>query len=198
MFSYRSDRKRRLPSWGHVMAAVITTLVLGLLTTLGAAAPLSSQATQATGGFTCPSNAKPANLNFTLKDLNGNDVQLTAYKGQVILLDFWATWCGPCTIEIPWFVDLQTRYGKQGLQVLGISVDDTIEKLKPYAAQFKMNYPVLQGRGRDELLNAFGPMVGLPTTFVISRDGRICETHTGLSSKNSFETPIKALLAERR
>jgi cytochrome c biogenesis protein CcmG/thiol:disulfide interchange protein DsbE len=176
----------------------IATLVLGLLTTLGAPAPLSSQTTRTTDGFTCPSDAKPANLNFTLKDLNGNDVRLAAYKGQVILLDFWATWCVPCKIEIPWFVDFQTRYGKQGLQVLGISVDDTIEKLKPYAAQLKMNYPVLQGLGRDEVLKAFGPMEGLPTTFIISRDGRICETHTGLSSKSSFETEIKALLPGRR
>lgn len=180
------------------MFAAITTLVLGLLTTVGLPGSVSGQSAGSTVGFTCPPNAKPANLNFTLKDLNGNDVRLAAYKGQVILLDFWATWCGPCKVEIPWFVDLQTRYGKQGLQVLGISVDDTIEKLKPYAAQFKMNYPVLQGLGRDEVLNAFGPMEGLPTTFVISRDGRICETHTGLSSKSSFETQIKALLPERR
>jgi cytochrome oxidase Cu insertion factor (SCO1/SenC/PrrC family) len=74
------------------MFTAIATLVLGLLTTLGAAAPPSSQTTGAIGGFTCPSNAKPANLNFTLKDLNGNDVRLAAYNGQVILLDFWATW----------------------------------------------------------------------------------------------------------
>jgi peroxiredoxin len=87
---------------------------------------------------------------------------------------------------------------ERGFDDTSISVDDTIEKLKPYAAQFKMNYPVLQGLGRDEVLNAFGPMVGLPTTFVISRDGRICETHTGLSSKISFETQIKALLPGRR
>lgn len=180
------------------MFAANATLVLGLLAATALPAALSSQATRATGGFICPSDAKPANLNFTLKDLNGNDVRLAAYKGRVILLDFWATWCGPCKVEIPWFVDLQTRYGKQGLQVLGISVDDTIEKLKPYAAQFKMNYPVLQGLGRDDVLNAFGPMEGLPTTFVISRDGRICETHTGLSSKSSFETQIEALLPERR
>ncbi|MBI2835471.1 MAG: TlpA family protein disulfide reductase [Acidobacteria bacterium] len=175
------------------MPAAIATLVLGLLTTLGAA-----ETTKATGAFICPSDTKRANLNFTLKDLNGNDVRLAEYEGQVILLDFWATWCGPCKVEIPWFVDLQTRYGKQGLQVLGISVDDTIEKLKPYAAQFKMNYPVLQGLSRDDVLNAFGPMDGFPTTLVISREGRICETHIGLSSKSSFETQIKALLPERR
>jgi peroxiredoxin len=172
--------------------------LLGLLTATGPPASASGQSVGTTSGLTCPSGAKLANLDFTLKDLHGNDVRLAAYRGKVILLDFWATWCGPCKVEIPWFVDFQTRYGKEGLQVLGISVDDTIEKLRPYAAQFKMNYPVLQGLGRDEVLNAFGPIIGLPTTFVISRDGRICKTHTGLSSKDSFETRIRALLPGRR
>lgn len=172
--------------------------VLGLLMMVGTSVPLFGQATRSTDGFTCPSDAKPANLNFTLRNLNGRDVRLVAYKGQVILLDFWATWCGPCKVEIPWFVEFQTRYGAQGLQVLGISIDDTVDKLKPYAAQFKMNYPVLQGLGRDEVVNAYGPMIGLPTTFVIGRDGRICARHTGLGSKESFDTQIKALLSERR
>lgn len=183
---------------GRKRVAVGATLLLSLLTAMGLPASVSGQSAGPTGGFTCPSGAKPANLNFTLKDLNGNDVRLDAYRGQVILLDFWATWCGPCKVEIPWFVDFQARYGKQGLQVVGISVDDTIEKLRPYAAQFKMNYPVLQGLGRDEVLNAFGPMNGLPTTLVIARDGRICATHTGLGSKDSFETQIRALLPGRR
>ncbi len=173
-------------------------LALSLMT-LGMPAPSSGESAQsASRGFSCPAAAKTANLDFTLKDLNGNDVRLSAYRGQVILLDFWATWCGPCKVEIPWFIDLQTRYGKQGLQVLGISVDDTIEKLKPYAVQFKMNYPVLQGLGHDGVLNAFGPMEGLPTTYVIARDGKICATHTGLSEKDSFETQIKSLLSGRR
>ncbi len=134
---------------GRKRVAVGATLLLSLLTAMGLPASVSGQSAGPTGGFTCPSGAKPANLNFTLKDLNGNDVKLDAYRGQVILLDFWATWCGPCKVEIPWFVDFQARYGKQGLQVVGISVDDTIEKLRPYAAQFKMNYPVLQAATRS-------------------------------------------------
>ena len=112
----------------------------------------------------------------------------------MILLNFWATWCGPCRVEIPWFVDLQARYGKQGLQVLGLSVDDPLSALKPYAAQFKMSYPVLQGLGHEEVHEAFGPLVGLPTTFMISREGKICTQHTGLTGKDVFETEIKALL----
>ena len=119
---------------------------------------------------------------------------LADYKGKVILLDFWATWCGPCKVEIPGFVDLQTRYGKDGLQVLGVSVDDTLDKLTPYAAELKMNYPVLQGLGRDDVQDAFGPIWGLPTTFVIARDGKICAKHAGMSTKQQFEKEIKALL----
>src|SRR4051812_34019602 len=89
----------------------------------------------------CPATAKKANLDFTLKDADGKDLHLSDYKGKVILLDFWATWCGPCKYEIPAFVELQERYGSQGLQVIGVSVDDTAEKLPPFVKQFKMNYP---------------------------------------------------------
>lgn len=176
--------------------AVRVGLILGLLAT--ASASFASVRADATQGFTCRSNARVAPLNFTLRDLNGKDVRLAAYRGQVILLDFWATWCGPCKAEIPWFVDLQARYGKQGLQVLGISVDDPVEELRPYVAGLKMNYPVLQGVGRDDVLKAFGPLEGLPTTFVISREGRICAVHTGLGSQSSFETQVQALLPGRR
>jgi len=91
----------------------------------------------------CPATAKTANLDFALKDMSNKEVKLSAFKGKVILLDFWATWCGPCKIEIPWFIEFQEKYGKDGLQVVGVSVDDTLDKLKPYVAQMKMNYPVL-------------------------------------------------------
>ena len=101
---------------------------------------------------------------------------------------------GPCKIEIPWFVEFQTRYGKQGLQVLGISVDDTIEKLKPYAAQFKMNYPVIVGLDREDVQDAFGPLWGIPVTFLISKDARICRKHAGISTNDQFEREVRALL----
>src|SRR5262245_21458749 len=103
----------------------------------------------------CRANAKPANLNFTLKDMQNKDVKLSAFKGKVILLDFWATWCGPCKIEIPWFMEFQNKYGKDGLQVIGISVDDTLDKLKPFVADMKMNYPVLQGLDHDDVQDAY-------------------------------------------
>jgi len=144
--------------------------------------------------LTCPADAKPANLNFTLKDANDRDVALSQYKGKVIVIDFWATWCGPCKVEIPHFVEFQEKYGKAGLQIVGISVDDTADKLAPYIRDMKMNYPVLQGLDHDEVQDAYGPIVGIPVSVMISRDGKICATHTGLTGKDVFEREIKALL----
>ena len=142
----------------------------------------------------CPADAKPANLDFTLKDMNEKDVNLASYKGKVILLDFWATWCGPCKVEIPGFVEMQNTYGPKGFQVIGISIDDKPEQLRPFAAEFKMNYPVLQGLGRDDVTDALGPILGLPTTLVIGRDGRICAAHAGMTAKETLENQIKELL----
>ena len=144
--------------------------------------------------LSCPADAKPANLNFTLKDANNRDVALSQYKGKVIVIDFWATWCGPCKVEIPHFVEFQEKYGKAGLQIVGISVDDTADKLAPYIRDMKMNYPVLQGLDHDDLQEAYGPIVGIPVSVLISRDGKVCATHTGLTGKDVFEREIKALL----
>jgi peroxiredoxin len=142
----------------------------------------------------CMANAKPATLDFTLKDTDNRDVRLGDFKGKVIVLNFWATWCGPCALEIPGFVELQNTYGRRGLQVVGVSTDDTLEKLKPFTARFGMNYPVLQGLGQDSVQDAFGPIFALPMTVVIGRDGRVCTKHTGLTTKEAFEKEIKALL----
>jgi thiol-disulfide isomerase/thioredoxin len=142
----------------------------------------------------CPAEAKPANLGFTMKDHLGRDVALSDYKGKVLMIDFWATWCGPCKVEIPHFVEFQEKYGKAGLQIVGVSVDDTADKLVPYVRDMKMNYPVLQGLNRDDVQDAFGPIFGIPVSVLISRDGKICATHTGLTGKDVFEREIKSLL----
>ena len=172
--------------------AAVSALALSLLT-LHVDLPVSPFLASAVAPA-CPANAKPANLNFTLKDMNNKPVRLSDFKGKVILLDFWATWCGPCKIEIPWFGEFQTRYAQNGLQVLGVSVDDTLDKLKPYVRDLKMTYPVLQGLHEDAMQDAYGPLWGIPVTVVISRDGKICGRHTGLSSKDAIENEIKALL----
>ena len=136
---------------------------------------------------------KPARLDFKLKDMNGVDVKLDSFKGKVILLNFWATWCGPCKAEIPSLVELQTQY-PDDLVVLGFSVDDPVEKLKPYAAEYNVNYPILVGNGREDVQEAFGPLLGIPVTVIIGRDGRIAKKHTGIATKEQFEREIKALL----
>lgn len=136
---------------------------------------------------------KPARLDFKLKDMNGVDVKLDSFKGKVILLNFWATWCGPCKAEIPSLVELQEQYADD-LVVLGFSVDDTPEKMKPYAEEYKVNYPLLVGNGREDVQNAFGPLLGIPVSVIIGRDGTIAKKHTGIATKEQFEREIKALL----
>jgi peroxiredoxin len=143
----------------------------------------------------CEPDAKPANLDFTLRSVSGEEFSLAAQKGKVILLSFWATWCGPCTIEIPWLVDLQSRYGGRGFVVVGVSVDDSVGELRPFVERMKMNYPVVLGAGRDDVKEeAYGPLWGVPTAFLIGRDGRVCRKHTGMASPEQLEQEIKALL----
>jgi peroxiredoxin len=144
----------------------------------------------------CRADAKPANLNFTFKDTQGKSVTLSDYKGKVILLDFWATWCPPCRKEIPGYIELYSTYKSRGLVVIGVSMDDTddLADVKRYAAQINMNYPILLGFGREEELKpAFGELP-LPTSFVIARDGRICARHDGLTATELVEREITGLL----
>jgi thiol-disulfide isomerase/thioredoxin len=140
-----------------------------------------------------PDGVQMARLDFTLKDLNGADVTLASFKGKVILLNFWATWCGPCKAEIPELVKLQHQY-KDDLVVLGVSVDDPVEKLRPYAEEYKMNYPVLVGNGQQEFQDAYGPLWGIPVSVIVDRGGRIAKRHSGIGTKEQFEEEIKALL----
>lgn len=171
---------------GAAAALALSLASLGL--------PRTSLDANVPAGSVCEPGAKAAPMNFTLKNMENRDVRLADFKGKVILLNFWATWCGPCKLEIPLFVDFQSKYGKSGLQIVGISIDDTIDKLKPFALEFKMNYPVLQGRGYDDVQDLYGPMLGIPTTIVIARDGTLCRRHVGLSTRDAFEREIKSLL----
>jgi thiol-disulfide isomerase/thioredoxin len=160
-------------------------------------APLASHDDSADFGeqssAACEADAKPANMDFDIKDLDGNDVKLSSYKGKVILLNFWATWCGPCKAEIPGFVELQEKY-KKDLVIVGYSVDDTADKARAFANEYKINYPVLLGLGREDVQDAFGPIWGIPASFLISKDGKVCKKHMGIAPKAVFEKEIQALL----
>jgi thiol-disulfide isomerase/thioredoxin len=156
-----------------------------------AASHASTDATADTGA--CMANAKPANFDFTMKDLAGKDVALSSFKGKVVLLNFWATWCGPCKAEIPGFVELQEKY-KDKLVIVGFSVDDTADKAKAFADEYKINYPILLGEGREDVQDAYGPIWGIPASFLISKDGKVCRKHMGIAPKSVFEKEIAALL----
>jgi peroxiredoxin len=131
---------------------------------------------------------------FSLKDASGQSVRPADYQGKVVLLDFWATWCGPCKIEIPWFMEMEREYKDKGFAVLGISMDeDGWNAVKPYVQNMKMNYRVLLGN--DEVSTAYGGLDSLPTTLLIDRQGKIASVHVGITmGKEEFKNAIVQLL----
>ncbi len=145
-----------------------------------------------------PSPISPGTTNhqlapdFTLRTPDGRDLQLSSYRGKVVLLDFWATWCDPCREEIPHFVELQQKYGNRGLQIIGVSMDDSPEPVHPFYQRFHMNYPVVMGTAKTGEL--YGGILGLPISFLIGRDGRIYAKHIGATDASVFEREIKHLI----
>ena len=129
---------------------------------------------------------------FTVTDLQGQKLTLADYRGKVVLLDFWATWCAPCLGEIPDFVEMQQKYGPQGLQVIGISMDDSAKPVRAFYEQQKMNYPVAVGDAK--LADQYGGMMGLPITFVIDREGRIAKKFVGATDPARIEQEVVAAL----
>jgi|SRR5687767_9370447 len=146
------------------------------------------------GAATCSEAKGRANFDFTLKDVNGGTVRLSDYKGKVILLNFWATWCGPCKLEIPALVEAYQEHRDRGFVVLGVLSEDdpSPDDLRGFMGAFRMNYPVF--RENADLGDAFGPLWALPTSFVIDRHGSICTKHMGAVSREMVEREIKGLL----
>ncbi len=131
---------------------------------------------------------------FTLSDVNGRTLQLSALRGKVVLVDFWATWCGPCRSEIPSFGQLYSAYKSKGFEIIGIDVDENPGTVRSFMGQNGVPYPVAVGNAR--VYQAYGGIRGIPTTFLIDKKGRIAQTYVGAYGKDVFEKEILKLLAE--
>lgn len=132
---------------------------------------------------------------FVRNDLQGHPIDLTALRGHVILLSFWATWCAPCQVEMPRFVDWQARFGSQGLQIVGVSLDDEEAPVRALTAQRGVNYPIVMGDAK--LANSWGGILGLPVTFLIDRRGRVAARFKGEADLTVMESAVRRLLAKR-
>jgi thiol-disulfide isomerase/thioredoxin len=138
----------------------------------------------------------------TFKDLQGKDVPLASLKGKVVVVNFWATWCEPCQVEIPWMIGFQQKYADKGFTLLGVAMDEEGKSaVEPFVqkSQFDvdgkkltMNYPIVLGN--DDLAAKFGGLLGLPTSIVISRDGKVVKRYIGLASQDDLDKEIKSLL----
>ena len=134
---------------------------------------------------------------FELKllDAKGKTMKLSGLKGKAVILDFWATYCQPCKIEMPWFVDLQKQYGPQGLQVVGVATDDEDEKtISEFSKKMGVNYPILLGT--ENVAQSYGGLPGLPTTFFIDRSGKVVAREVGLVSESKIVDNIKKSLGQ--
>jgi peroxiredoxin len=130
---------------------------------------------------------------FSLASIDGQTLTLSSYRGKAVLLNFWATWCEPCKIEMPWFVELQRQYGSQGLQVLGVAMDDTDPKdIADFAKKMGVNYPIVVGK--EAVGDQYGGIPYLPSTFYIARDGKVLNRVYGLVSRSEIEGDIKRAL----
>jgi peroxiredoxin len=141
-----------------------------------------------------PTGTRKTAPDFTLSDSQGASVRLSAYKGKVVVLDFWATWCGGCKEEIPWYIGFQKKYKENGLSVVGVAMDeDGWKSVKPFLQENKLNYPIVIGDWN--FAKRYGAEA-LPVTLLIDRDGRIADLHAGMVDKDAFEREIQILLKE--
>ena len=131
---------------------------------------------------------------FTRRDLNSGNLDLATFRGKVVLLNFWATWCAPCQVEMPRFVQWQRQYGPQGFQVIGISMDDDPELARKLYARLKLNYPVAMGD--EKLGELYGGVLGLPLTYLVDRNGEVRARFQGETGLKTIEKRLKALLSK--
>lgn len=175
--------KKQIPNWAFLLAIFIA--LTGALWSLGKATP--SKPSAPGEGAIKPQPAPPIEGMTT----TGQKFKLSDYKGKVVLLNFWATWCGPCRGEIPDLVQLQTKYEKRGFTIVGLSDDDDLEKPKAFAAQNGMTYPILLVPPPARA--AFG-LQAIPATFLVDKEGRVVWGRVGMISQNDVADEIEKLL----
>jgi thiol-disulfide isomerase/thioredoxin len=144
-----------------------------------------------------PANGLIGNLapDFDLQTLDGKNLKLSDLRGKAVLLNFWATYCGPCKIEMPWFVELQKQYGPEGFQIVGVAMDDaSTDEIAKFAKEMGVNYPILIGK--DSVAESYGGVSVLPTTFFVDRDGKLIAREFGLQSRSVFVDHIKKAMSQ--
>jgi cytochrome c biogenesis protein CcmG/thiol:disulfide interchange protein DsbE len=172
---------------GKEIVTILSGILLAIVVSLGFVEVTQAAATK--------SNAPklPMAANFQLKDINGKTVSLSDYKGKVVLVNFWATWCPPCRMEIPHFIELQNQYKDKGFVILGLAGDDEGAKVvKPFAEKMKMNYPVLIQD--EQVADNYGGIVGIPTSFLIDTKGQIVKKYIGYTETSVIIKDMKPLL----
>lgn len=173
-----------------VLVAIVLVLAIGIFR-LGIR-PVRSYSGKGSSGGAPAGAVHSVAPGFVLHDLDGQSLDLSNYRGKVVLLNFWATWCAPCRGEIPHFIDLQNRYRAQGFQVIGISMDDGPKPVRDFYREFKMNYPV--ALGTEKVAESYGGVLGLPINFLLDRDGHIVAKHVGEVDMAVVEQQIQTLL----
>ena len=171
------------------MRRAARVLLAALTVATAAAASPAASATPQAAGAGHAGRLAPA---FSLRDLSGRTLDSARYRGKVVLLDFWATWCAPCREELPQFAALQQKYRGRGFAVVGISMDDTVPPVQRFVRQYPVNFPVAMGSAR--LAETFGGVLGLPVAFLIDREGRIARRYDGQTDPATLERTVVALL----
>ena len=177
----------------HRTRNTAAAILLALLVAVGVYTVLRNRSEAREQHIRALASRTPA-ADFSLMDLQGKSVALTDFRGKVVLLDYWATWCAPCKIEIPHLVELQKKYGPKGLQIVGISMDDDSATVRTFARQFAINYPVALGNAK--LAEAYGGVLGLPVAFLIDRNGRIVKRMDGDAKLQGLDREIGELIKE--